>query len=214
MSLFDSMSEMIPSITGEMILDADIDTLKSDIKYYIGTVRNNRLKSLCYDVIENEPLFWTIPASATHNRMVGGLAKHTLETIIYANSFYSTCLSKEILSKDLLIAGALIHDIGKVRLVGEKITVANHIMKGIEVISGMLTKYDFTQKERMQILGVIESHHSRFDLDTGVKFTTLEAYLVSVADKYSALFSITAEQAREGKPFKFYYQTKLEKSVF
>lgn len=35
MSLFDSMSEMIPSITGEMILDADIDTLKSDIKYYI-----------------------------------------------------------------------------------------------------------------------------------------------------------------------------------
>ena len=87
-------------------------------------------------------------------------------------------------------------------------------MKGIEVIGGMLTRYDFTQKERMQLLGVIESHHSRFDLDTGVKFTTLEAYLVSVADKYSALFSITAEQAREGKSFKCYYQTKLEKSVF
>lgn len=214
MSLLESISEMVPRITGDMLIDADIETLRSNIKYYIGTIRNSRLKSLCLDILDKEPLFWTIPASSTHNTKPGGLAKHTLEVLIYSDDLYVSCLSSQLLSKDLLLAGACLHDIGKVHLVGERLTIENHIRKGVELVGGAMQQYGFTLKEKEQLLDIIESHHTQFDTNIGAKFTTMEGYLVSVADKMSALFSLTSEQARNGLPYKVYYQTKIERSVF
>lgn len=214
MSLQESISELVPRVTGEMLVNADVEMLHDNIEYYIRSIKISKLRSLCLDILDDEPLFWTIPASSTHNTRVGGLAKHILEVLIYANNMYAYCLNKEVLSRDLIIAGACLHDIGKVRLVGEKLTIENHIAKDIEIVSGAICKYKFTQKEKEQLLGTIESHHTQFDTNIGPRFTTMEGYIVSVADKLSALFSITSEQIRNNEPLKCYYQTKLERSVF
>src|SRR3989338_9491170 len=101
----------------------DIEEMFKELIQYINKIENNEIKSILNKIFEDKEFtekFKKAPAAIEiHHNWIGGLLQHTLEIIKYCE------VSKDLykLNKDLLIAGAVLHDIGKV----EEIEVTSRI---------------------------------------------------------------------------------------
>ena len=103
-----------------------------------------------------------------HHNWTGGLLQHTLEVLNYCK------LSWELfpeLSKDLLITGALLHDIGKLeelavtsRIKGtNKGQLIGHIVLGSTYVSNKIDEIGMEDEPKDKILHMIVSHHGRME---------------------------------------------------
>jgi len=110
------------------------------------------------------------PASIEiHHNWISGLLQHTLEVLNYcvssANMFPD-------LNKDLLITGALLHDIGKLdelvvssRVKGSiKGQLVGHLALGLIYVSNKIDEIDgFDENLKNKVLHMITSHHGKIE---------------------------------------------------
>lgn len=126
-------------------------------------------------------------ARAMHHAYVGGLLEHTVSMASisrYLAGHY------EHVNVDLLLCGALLHDLGKAyeyaleegfarsedgRLVG-------HIVRGVVVIEQAAAELDFPEAELQQLIHLIVSHHGTHEWGSPVVPKTLEAVLLHQID--------------------------------
>lgn len=127
-------------------------------------------------------------ARSLHHAYVGGLLEHTLSmatTAKYLSEHYP------YVNKDLLLAGTLLHDMGKVieydttssfdfsddgRLVG-------HIVRAIILVEQAAEKIDnLSQEDLRQLVHLIASHHGTLEWGSPVVPKTLEAILLHQID--------------------------------
>ena len=145
-----------------------------------------------------EELIWTSPAAASmHHDMNGGLALHTLTMTESAVSLYN--VYKNLypnLNLDLLIAGTLLHDVGKViELSGPIAThytgigvLEGHIVIGANAVQQAAVKlgYDPNSEEIQLLVHMILAHHLKGEWGSPVSPAFIEAQLLHNIDKIDA----------------------------
>jgi 3'-5' exoribonuclease len=158
-----------------------------------------------YQAIINELLvdeFFEMGAalSCHHNRR-GGLAEHTYQVLSAAKSIIERDRSEvyNIINTDLLYAGCILHDIGKLKelhancfgIIDEYTTIGKtqgHINIGVTMINECCDKLgiDKYSKEIMLLNHLMLSHHGKEEYGSPVKPKTYEAMLLNIYDNLSA----------------------------
>ena len=173
-----------------------IPEMKSRLLELVSTIEEPHLVALLKQFFADEAFmeqFSTCPASIQlHSAAIGGLIHHTLNVT-------DVCLTilqlRRGLDRDLVIAGALLHDIGKTRsyVVTTNINhslegnLIGHILVGDELLVQRLREIDsFPEDLALKLRHVIASHHGRKEWGSPVEPMMPEALLVHMADDLDA----------------------------
>lgn len=187
----------------------DINKMYDGIKQAIEKVEDLNLKKLLENIFndpEIEKKFKRHPgAIEIHHNWVGGLLQHTEEVL-------SLCeLNLKLfpgLNKDLLIAGALLHDIGKLeelevtsRIKGTNIgQLTGHLVLGTVYVSKKIDEIDgFDQDLKNKLLHVMVSHHGKNEFGSPKEPMFPEAVAVYYADEMSSKIAEMAEFIKDSK---------------
>lgn len=201
-------------LTGEV----NVEDMWAKLVKIFSTIRNPHLKILVASVLEDpeiKPLLMKAPAAKTiHHAWQGGLLEHILsisQTMEFMAQHYS------FLNRDLLLFGALFHDIGKIwelsyenqisytdrgRLIGHMEIACELIDKKIQKIFG------FPEELRDLCKHIILSHHGKLEYGSPKRPKFIEAYIVSMIDeldsKVSTLRTMLSEERQEGQKWSKY----------
>lgn len=165
-------------------------------------IQDEQFKSLINKLLV--PEFYTWPAAMTlHHAYPGGLAEHTYGVAAEAINMANLCNGNKgmVINYDLLIAGALIHDIGKLDEydqdgnITEKGHLMTHIIFGIERIDQACKELniDSNQLSILKLKHIIASHHGKYEFGSPSLPVIPEAYIISEADNDNAKMEIVAE---------------------
>jgi 3'-5' exoribonuclease len=174
----------------------NIPEMRTQILELVETVRDPHLGKLLRSFFMDEEFarsFSESPASITlHSAAVGGLLRHTLNVA-------ELCLKvKEIhpeLDRDLLLAGALLHDIGKVQSFRissnisqtEKGNLIGHITIGDHELVDHISMIDgFPDSVASKLRHILLSHHGKKEWGSPVEPMFPEALAVHEADDLDA----------------------------
>ncbi len=132
--------------------------------------------------------FADAPAARTmHHAYIGGLLEHTL-SMAYIASILAD--HYPYVNKDLLLAGTLLHDMGKTeeyRVDGsfgfsEDGRLVGHIVRAATQIEKAGTELDFPAEDLRQLVHLIITHHGNLEWGSPLKPKTVEAVLLHQID--------------------------------
>ncbi|MEN6332211.1 MAG: HD domain-containing protein [Smithella sp.] len=174
----------------------DIDAMFDEIMAHVETVQNDALRNLLYAFFKDEKtakLFKRAPAAkGFHHIYLGGLLEHSLSVV---RLLAKIAEHYQHLDRDLLIAGGLLHDIGKIyefsydQLVeySDEGRLIGHIVMGVEMIDNKIaTIPEFPAQLSLELRHIILSHHGEFDYGSPKRPKTMEALAVHYMDDLDA----------------------------
>jgi 3'-5' exoribonuclease len=154
-----------------------------------------------------ERQFKLAPAGVrAHHAYLGGLCLHTYDMLIAAEDI---CKQDPSLDKDLLLAGVLLHDIGKIREYSYIRTIDNtdegkllgHIVIGVRMIEREIERIpSFPEKLAWKLLHMVISHHGFMEYGSPRKPLFIEAEILHQLDNLDAkraMYKEVAERASE-----------------
>lgn len=169
-----------------------IDVLREKLYSFIEEIEEHELKTSIKDILEKHPIFFESPgAKIKHHAYKGGLLEHTVQTIEFSFAITLNLDNKDIiLDKDLIIAGAVLHDIGKINCyraekgffeITETFLKQEHIINGIKIIS-----QEIKSKKLDDLIHIIASHHNLKDWGSPIEPTMDEAWIVHFVENLSS----------------------------
>jgi 3'-5' exoribonuclease len=175
------------------VTERDIDQMFERVVALAASLKTTYLKALFEAFWEDESFvgrFKKAPAAKKmHHAYIGGLLEHTLSMAILADNIAGHYNG---IDRDLLITGAILHDIGKIREFGYDVGIdysdegrlVNHIVIGVEMINEKIgTVVDFPEKKALLLKHMIVSHHGSKDLGSPEPPKTIEAVLLNYIDE-------------------------------
>ena len=138
-------------------------------------------------------------AKTVHHGFVGGLLEHTLGV---ANLCAYYCKAYPVLDRDLLMAAALCHDIGKTKELSlfpendytDEGQLLGHIVMGAEMIAEKARMIKGLSKEmENQLKHCILAHHGEYEFGSPKKPALIEAVALNFADNTDAKLQIFTE---------------------
>lgn len=138
-------------------------------------------------------------AKSVHHSFVGGLLQHTLRVTELCD-FY--CGQYPALKRDLLITGALCHDIGKVRELSpfpqndytDRGQLIGHIVIGYQLVMERIRDIPgFPDKKADELGHLILSHHGEMEFGSPKKPALIEALALHYADNTDAKLETMSE---------------------
>lgn len=177
--------------------DYNIDAMFTELLEFLQTVKNGYLKKLLDAFFVESDTYVKLfkshsAAKSVHHGYIGGLLEHTLHVVKLCD-FYCT-LYKE-LNRDLLIAAAALHDIGKVKELSkfpendytDDGQLLGHIVMGIISIDKAIDKIEgFPHTLRTELEHLIAAHHGELEFGSPKKPALMEAVALHHADNTSA----------------------------
>jgi len=187
----------------------DPEQLRLQLTKRIDEVRDFNLRKLLDNFFNDEEFkeaFLTVPAAEkVHHHYRHGLLQHTLEMLTILDSVLELYPN---LNRDLLITGAILHDIGKTKenLVSQLGTarrsfqgrLVGHIALGMEMIQARLPK-DFPDQLKVQLEHIILSHQGKLEWGSPILPATREALAIHFADMTSTYMNIIDRAHRNGR---------------
>lgn len=191
----------------------DIQQMWNRLKNFISQIEHKILRLTIDDIFESDigQSFKTGPAAlVVHHNYRGGLLEHTLEVVDMALALYKHYT--DYANKDVIIAGALLHDVGKILEYTEKkgqyVTTSKgmllgHIILGVDIFikswDSVLNRLSITSTAqdsniRDHVVHVILSHHTELEFGAVVRPSTVEAAIVSQADMASSKIKQFAQE--------------------
>jgi 3'-5' exoribonuclease len=173
----------------------NIDEMKNEFNQRIKRVSNKFLKKLLTQVFTAERFeqFCLAPAGKSwHHAYIHGLLEHTLEIIKICEL---VCEFHTELNKDLLISGAMLHDIGKIEELSfdsafeytDKGKLVGHIVIGSNLVRDEIKKIpEFPAELENNLIHLILSHQGKLEHASPVVPKTAEAIALYQADELSA----------------------------
>jgi 3'-5' exoribonuclease len=176
--------------------EKDPNQMMTQLNSHIEKIENPHLQRLLSSFFSDEGFvdkFKRAPASISiHANWIGGLLEHTLNVTDICD-FLTKTYPK--LDKDLLLAGAILHDIGKV--IEYSVTtnidestdgmLRGHIVAGAEMITGACENIpDFPENLKLKMAHMILSHHGKPEQGSPKKPQFPEAAVVNLADDMDA----------------------------
>ncbi|KJS22859.1 MAG: hypothetical protein VR72_03860 [Clostridiaceae bacterium BRH_c20a] len=174
------------------VSNRDINEMQNELKEVISSIENSSMRELLELIFTNEDLYLSFtrsPAAKFHHQAyIGGLLEHTLGVVKVADSLAGVYPN---IDKDLLITGALLHDIGKIEelVYDEKIEYSDggrligHLVLGVNIVQRSIDRIvAFPQDIKIKLIHMIVSHHGEYEWQSPKKPKFIEAMLLHYAD--------------------------------
>lgn len=166
----------------------------------VASVQDKHLKALLKSIFNDPAIreqFMMAPAAKSmHHSYLSGLLEHVLSICGLADKVVAHY--KGGINRDLLVAGALLHDIGKIYELSFKKSfeytdegrLLGHITIGVELIDRkMREQKDFPNGLSVLLKHMILSHHGHLEFGSPKRPKTIEAILLSYLDDMDAKVS-------------------------
>lgn len=173
----------------------DINKLSDRLFSFIDSIKDKHLSALLKSIFDDKEFynkFITSPAAKTwHHNYIGGLLEHTVSVAVICD-FVSTMYP---VNRDLLISGALLHDIGKVYEYHVKSAIdftpigrlIGHLALGDQIVyEKALQINNFSKNTLMKLRHLILSHHGEYEKASVRLPQTIEAVVLHYADNIDA----------------------------
>lgn len=212
------LEEFMPSSTRSS------SAMQEELTQLLQTIKNPFLADLLNTIFQGSLLqqFLTAPAAKMmHHAYLGGLAEHTLSMARLADSM---CGNYPQLDREILLAGCLLHDIGKIeefdfssvpfnytdsgRLVGHLVLGSEMVRQNAQKIKG------FPADLLNSLIHLILSHHGRHEFGAPCLPMTREAILLHHIDDIDAKMNLIdklSAQVEAGTHQWSDYQRSLER---
>jgi 3'-5' exoribonuclease len=174
----------------------NIDEMWSELHSYVTDFKNQDLRRLVFGFLDDPSIaaaYREAPAAKMlHHAWLGGLLEHVLTLVRVCRAtapFYPE------VDPDLLVTGAILHDIGKIRELSWKnsfsYTLEGQLIGHINIAQGMLTEKvrqlaPFPDNLRILVEHMILSHHGKYEFGSPKLPMTPEALLLNVLDDLEA----------------------------
>lgn len=178
-------------------------------------IEEEELARLVADILtENREALLTLPAATrNHHAFIGGWLEHVLSvvrTCVYLADKYEDYYPEMTppLNKDLVLAGSILHDIGKLRELEERPEGAaytasghliGHILQGRDIVREVAVNRDIDQETLLRLDHLILSHQRLPEWGSPKPPMTPEALIVHYADdldaKYHMMFDILDKES-------------------
>ena len=222
-----------------------VTEMSAELRDHVERFRNPALRQLLFAFLDDPeigPAFLVAPAAKRlHHAWLGGLLEHVL-SLVRVCVAVAPCYPE--VDPDLLVAGAILHDIGKVRelrwgsrfeytlegqllghitiaqrMLGEKIDAldAQAASRGAE---GGEAAEPFPARLRLMLEHLILSHHGKLEFGSPKLPMTPEALLLSTLDDLEAKFQTmrtefgSAREAGKGQGDVTDWVRSMERSLF
>jgi 3'-5' exoribonuclease len=183
-----------------------VEEMWTELEMLIDHVQDPFIRQLLKDVTTRHAdrlRLW--PAAQTvHHAYRGGFLEHILSVARSALTLGTSYGA----NKDLLTAGALLHDIGKLEELNydrsttysREGNLVGHVTLGVLMVRAAMDAIpDFPELLRVQIEHMIVSHHGHREFGAPVEPMTIEAMILSAADDLDAKINqVRAALAEEG----------------
>ncbi|MDY6955055.1 MAG: HD domain-containing protein [Thermodesulfobacteriota bacterium] len=179
--------------------ERDVNQMLDRLIQISQTVENEHLSRLLAAFFEDKTfvdLFKTAPAAKKmHHAYLGGLLEHTLSIVLLIQALSGHYKGVDT---DLLIAGGILHDIGKVYEFSYETHIdysdagrlLNHIVIGVEMLERKIASLkDFPEDLTLLLKHMIVSHHGTRDFGSPEPPKTLEAIILNYLDDMDAKVS-------------------------
>ena len=173
----------------------DVNEMKEEFQTRINSLSDFYLRILLKNIFNQDRFekFSTAPAGKSwHHGYIHGLIEHTLEIIKICDLM---CNIHPELNRDLLISGAMLHDLGKIEELkyngafeySDKGKLIGHIMISTIIINDEVNKISgFPEDLKICLLHIVLSHQGKLEHASPVVPKTLEAIALYQADELSA----------------------------
>ena len=182
----------------------DIDQLYQSLLDYIPTIKNTYIKKLIQSFFVEDLEFIKefknhSAAKNIHHSYMGGLLEHTL-SVVEICDFLST--HYEGVSRDLLLATAMFHDIGKLHELSRFPTndytddgqLIGHVIIGMEMVSRKIDTIEgFPPTLANLIKHSLLAHHGELEYGSPKRPKTIEAFILHCADNTDAKIKMFEE---------------------
>ncbi|MNK91717.1 3'-5' exoribonuclease YhaM [compost metagenome] len=168
------------------------DDMLVELTQLVRSMQNDHLRQLVLDTIEDpeiRPMLVRAPAAKSiHHAWIGGLLEHVL-SICHIMDFMGK--HYKFLNRDLLLFGAIFHDIGKLWELsydtGISYTDRGRLLGHMEIACELVDKKSarilgFSQELRDICKHIILSHHGRLEYGSPKRPKFLEAMVVAMID--------------------------------
>lgn len=204
----------------------DIELMYSELLNAIALVENPKIKELLTVIFQNKEIeqrFKRHPGAIDiHHNWVGGLLEHTLEVLSYCKIAWENFPQ---LNKDLIIAGALLHDIGKLeelettsRIKGtNKGQLIGHLILGSVFVSKKCDEVAVDGDLKDKLLHMMVSHHGKMEFGSPKEPMFPEAVVLYYADESSSKIAEVVEFVENAKldtEDDFMFHKRYEKNIF
>ncbi len=172
--------------------ERDIREMEAELASLVASISDGNLKMLLaafFDDPEFLAVYRTAPAAkGMHHVYLGGLLEHSLAVAKLVDRIVPLY---EGLNRDLLIAGALLHDVGKVREMtylrsfdySDEGKLLGHITIGVELLREKIALLsDFPRELAMLLQHMLLSHHGQYEFGSPKRPKTLEATVLNYLD--------------------------------
>jgi len=184
-----SLEEFLP------VSKKDFEQMRNELEKRVDEISNKYLKQLLKEILSGTQYdkFLRVPAGKSwHHSYVHGLLEHTLEIVSICDLVSG--FHYEV-NRDLLIAGAILHDFGKTEELSidsafdytDKGKLLGHISIAALIINEKINEIEnFPEQLKNELLHLVLSHQGKLEQASPVEPKTLEAIILYHADELSA----------------------------
>lgn len=184
------------------------ELLSEQLSEIVGLIDNTEVSNVITAVLNNDKVSSKLEkwpaAKSRHHATIGGLLEHILELVQIAEVVAE--LYEEI-DRDTLIAGCILHDIGKVielhvdddfRYTAEGVMVG-HIVIGDELVSEACKTTDCSKDTELRLRHMVLSHHGTQEWGSPVVPQTAEAMALHHIDQISSQTRQAIDKVKEAE---------------
>ncbi len=186
--------------------------MKAELESVVASISNIHLKSLMDCFMADEVFvkaYCKAPAAkGMHHVYLGGLLEHSLSVVRLVEAIVPLYPD---LNRDLLVVGALLHDLGKVAELSfdrafeytDEGRLIGHISIGVEMLNERIsTIAGFPRELAMLLKHMLLSHHGQYEYGSPKRPKTVEAtilhYLDDMDSKINGIRSHIARETAQG----------------
>lgn len=193
-----------------------LEDLKKKLIAYVESIQNEDIKKITTYLIKKfKTRYFDYPAATrNHHNYLHGLLFHSLSMADDADALTKLY---PMLDRDILIAGTLLHDIGKTiemsGPVATAYTTEGKLLGHISIMQaeirmaakelGMMNENDEETEIPMLLEHMVLSHHGQPDYGSPVYPMTLEAYALSIIDDFDAKMVMISKALENVAPGEF-----------
>lgn len=169
-----------------------LSEMRRELDQILSSLTDVHIEALLRDFFDDADFFALYSkapaAKAMHHVFLGGLLEHSLAVVGLA---VDVAARYPQVKRDLLICGALLHDIGKVNELSYRRSfdytdegkLLGHIVIGVQMVEDRIRQIpDFPDELSMLIKHLLLSHHGQYDFGSPKRPKFLEAVILNFID--------------------------------
>ena len=166
--------------------------MRKELRVVVDSLSNQYLKALMTQFLSDDDfmnLYCKAPAAkGMHHVYLGGLLEHSLSLVKLVRAISPLY---EGINADLLITGALLHDVGKIHEMSydrsfdytDAGKLLGHITMGVELVSEKIHMVeDFPKELELLLKHMLLSHHGQYEFGSPKRPKTVEATILNYLD--------------------------------